>query len=244
MKIKVIVPVIGEGFLEPTKNEAEKYSSEKTTIDVENLAYGTASIEDYYDEMLVAPDILRIVKEAESDGFDGVFIDCFGDPALDAARELVEIPIVGPGSISMHIASELAHRFSVITVLEDILPLIEDMAYKTGVGKKLASVRSVDIPVLGLEDEEKLMKNLIKESKKSIEKDGAHAIVLGCTGMMGITEKIEKELNNMGYQVPVIYPVAVAIQYLEFLNSIDISHSKRTYRTPPEKERNVYESLK
>lgn len=243
MKIKVIVPVISEEFVEPTKREAEKYSSDTTEIDVEKLKYGTASIEAYYDEMLVAPDILRIVKEAEEDGFDGVFIDCFGDPALDAARELVEIPVVGPGSASMHIAAEIAHRFSVVSVLENILPLLEDMAVKTGVGDKLASARSVDIPVLELEDEQKLINALTDESKKAIEEDGAHAIVLGCTGMMGVSEIIEENLKKEGYDVPVIYPVALAIRYLEFLNSLDLAQSKRTYMKPPEKERNLYKNL-
>lgn len=221
----------------------ERLASSDVEVEVEKLEYGTASIESAFDEMLCAPEILRIAGEAESNGFDGVFIDCMGDPAVDAAREVADIPIVGPASPSMHIASEIAHSFSVVTVLENVVPLIENLATKAGVDKKLASVRSVDIPVLELEDEEKILDALVSESKETIDRDGAHSIVLGCTGMMGVAEKLRERLEEDGYDVPVIYPVGLAVRYLELLDSLDLAQSKKTYMEPPKKERNLLENL-
>lgn len=236
MKVKVIVPVTTKSFIEPTKEEAKKYASSTTEVDVECIEYGTPSIESAYDEAVNAQDILRVAQEAENDGFEGIFVDCMGDPALDAMREKLSIPVVGPARASMMYAAELAHSFSIVTVLENVVPLEENLAKLLGVREKLASVRYVSIPVLGLEDREKLVEALKEEALKAVEEDGAHAIVLGCTGMLGVSEELYSFLKEEGYDVPVVYPVAVAIKYLETLIGLGLKQSKKSYMFPPQKE--------
>ncbi len=239
MKIKVIVPVTTKEFVAPTREEVEKFASKGTEIDVEAIEYGTASIESSYDEMLVAPGIIKVAEKAQSDGFDGVITDCMCDPALDALREKLDIPVVGPGSISILCAADLAHRFSIVTVLENALTVFENKVMEVGLGSKLASVRFVNIPVLDLTDVKKLTSALVDESIKAIAEDGAHAIVLGCTGMLGVADDLSDALKKKGYEIPVIYPVAVAVKYLEMLIALGLKQSKKTYMPPPDKERNI-----
>jgi allantoin racemase len=239
VKIKVIIPVTTRNFIEPTREEVEKFASKGTEIDVEAIEYGTASIESAYDEMLDTPGIIKVAEKAQSQGFDGVITDCMADPALDAMREKLDIPVVGPGRVSMLYAADLAHRFSIVTVLENVVAILENRVMGLGLASKLASVRSVNIPVLELADVKKLTGALVAESIKAIEEDGAHAIVLGCTGMLGVSGDLSDALKRKGYEVPVIYPVAVAVKYLETLVSLGLTQSKKTYMPPPEKERNI-----
>lgn len=243
MKIKVIVPITTRDFIEPTREEVEKFASKGTEIDVECLEYGTASIESMYDEMLNAPGIIKVAEKSQSQGFEGVIIDCMGDPALDAVREKLDIPVVGPGRVSMLYAADLAHRFSIVTVLENVVALLQSKVVEVGLGSKLASVRSINIPVLDLTDGKKLTDALVDESVKAIEEDGAHAIVLGCTGMLGVADDLSDSLKKKRYEIPVIYPVAVSVKYLETLISLNLTQSKKTYMPPPEKDRNVLERL-
>lgn len=243
MKIKIILPVTTRDFIEPTREEVEKFASADTEIDVECLEYGTASIESSYDEMLVAPGIIKVAEKAQSEGFDGVITDCMCDPALDALREKLDIPVVGPCRASLLYAADLAHRFSIITVLENVLAILENKVMEVGLGSKLASARSINIPVLELTDAKKLTSALVDESIKAIEEDGAHAIILGCTGMLGVADDLLDALRKKGYEIPVIYPVAVSVKYLETLISLNLTQSKKTYMPPPEKERNILERL-
>lgn len=67
MKIKVILPVISNIFIEETKKEVESYASEGTEISVTNLDYGPASVESKYDEALCIPDFLNKAKQAEKE---------------------------------------------------------------------------------------------------------------------------------------------------------------------------------
>ncbi|MDH5780971.1 MAG: aspartate/glutamate racemase family protein, partial [Dehalococcoidia bacterium] len=145
----------------------------------------------------------------------------------------------GPGSISMLCAADLAHRFSVVTVLENVVTILENRVMEVGLGSKLASVRFINIPVLDLTDVKKLTRALVDESIKAIAEDGAHAIVLGCTGMLGVADDLSDALKKKGYGVPVIYPVAVAVKYLEMLIALGLKQSKKTYMPPPDKDRNI-----
>jgi len=239
VKIKAIVPVTTKYLVEPTREELKKFSSRGTEIDVVCLEYGTASIECTYDAMLNSTGIIKEAEEAQSEGFDGVLIDCFGDIALNAVREKLDIPVVGPGRISLLYAADLAHRFSIVTVSASGLTILERLVMEFGLSNKLASVRFVNIPVLELKKVEKLASALVAESLEAIERDGAHAIILGCTGMLGVVGGLRDALKRRGYEIPVIYPVAVSVKYLEMLIALGLRQSRKTYMPPPEKERNI-----
>lgn len=242
MKIKAIVPLTE--LEDVFRRDIDKYADRDTIIDTQCVEYGTSSIESAYDEVLNAPGIIKLGEKAQEEGYDGVYIACVGDPSLDALREKLEIPVVGAGRTSMMYAAELGHKFSVVTILDNVFPYIERIARDLGVISKLAPSKAVDIPVLELVDDEKLLKALINKSVESITKDGADVIILGCTGMIDIDELLDKALKEMGYKVPVLSPTAVAIRYLQSLILLNKAQSKSAYKTPPEKERNIWSYLK
>ncbi|RJS88964.1 hydrogenase expression protein HupH [Candidatus Bathyarchaeota archaeon] len=204
-----------------------------TEIDSIGIERGPSSIESRYDEILAIPEIVKRVKEAEEEGVDACVINCFGDPGVRASREVVKIPVVGPCEASLLVAASLCNKFSVITVLKSVIGMIEENAKIYGISEKLASVRAVDIPVLELHsDPERTAKALAVEGRKALEEDGAELLVLGCTGMTGMAERLSKELG-----VYVIDPLPTAVKFAETLVALGLSHSKLAFPKPPEKER-------
>ena len=205
----------------------------ETEIDTVGIDKGPASIESRYDEIFAMPEIVKRVKEAEADGVDACIINCFGDPGVRSSREVVNITVLGPCESSLLIASSLCDRFSVITVLKSVAGLIRENAKLSGVYEKLASIRAVDIPVLDLhQDNENTAVALYNEGKKAIEDDGAEVLILGCTGMTGMAERLSKELR-----VKVIDPLPAAVKLAETLVSLKLTHSKLAFPTPAEKNR-------
>lgn len=240
-EVRVITPIVTEGF-----RKAEDFASvagPETKISQVQIERGPASIESEFDEALATPDTVMRIFEAERDGVDAAIIDCMGDPGLRPAREMVSIPVLGPCETSMHLASMLGHKFSVVTVLDRLRPTFENEAKIYGVAEKLASVRSVDIPVLELErDRDALVSALVQESVKAVEEDHADVIIFGCTGMLGCAQAVEQGLKELGYDgVPVIDPVPAAIKVAEALVDLGLTQSKRTYAAPPVKRIAGYE---
>ena len=234
--IHIVTPIITQGIrsLDDVAPLAEAYGIEfRHSL----LDKGPSSIESEYDEALAVPDTIVKCVEAEKAGADAVVIDCMGDPGVKPSREMVSIPVLGPGETSMHAAAMLGHKFSVVTVLDSVVPMLNNLAKIYSVSDKLASIRSINMPVLEIEkDFEKTQRLLAEASLAAVREDGADAIVLGCTGFLGCAEKITDLLKSEGYDIPVIDPIPLTVMTAHALAAVHLSHSKKTYGVPRDKE--------
>lgn len=237
MRLMVILPLVSDKYNEETQKECTYYAAPGTEIGTCNLDYGPESVEGEYDEALSVPNLLEKAEEAQRMGYDGVISDCFGDPGLKPAREILDIPVVGAAESTMMFAATLARKFSVVTVLPTVVPMIENIAIGLGLERKLASIRYINIPVLDLVDKEKMENALFDEMKLAIQNDGAHALVLGCTGMMGVASGLHERLVKEGYDVPVLDPAFCAVKMLESLVQMGVRQSRLTYMPPRKKLR-------
>ncbi|WP_018085004.1 aspartate/glutamate racemase family protein [Desulfurispora thermophila] len=235
MKIKVIMPITSDVFNNEIREEFKHYIEPGDSFDVENLDYGPASIESEFDEAMAIPDILNKVKKAQKEGFDGVIIDCFGDPGVNAARELVDIPVCGGFEPSMQIAAGLGKNLGIVTVLPNVVPMLQDLISKMGLEKRVKSIRYVNIPVLDLGDKQKLEDELYNQSLEAIKNDHVHVLVLGCTGMMGMAHNLMQRLKEAGYDIPVVDPAFAAVMMVKNYVHMGLKHSRLTYMTPPVK---------
>ena len=205
-------------------------------VTAEQIEIGPNSIECEYEEAMSQPGTILKIIDAEKEGCDAVVIDCMGDPGLQGARECVSIPVIGPCETSMHYASMLGHKFSVLTVLERTIPLIENLSLLYGVSSKLASVTPVNIPVLELEtDLDYTLNKMTSVAINTIKNDHASVIIFGCTGMLGCAEALRTRLKAEGYDVPVIDPIPLAVNTAYICAKLKLSQSKHSYPFPPEK---------
>jgi allantoin racemase len=197
------------------------------------LDRGPPSIESEFDEALAVPDTLVRAIEAERAGASAITIDCMGDPGLRPAREAVKIPVLGPAECSMHVAAMLGQRFSVVTILDSVKPILENLARLYGVHEKLASVLVVDVPFLELETRfAEVQQRLAESALLAVKRDGADAIVLGCTGFLGCAAAMEEKLLAAGYDVPVIDPIPTTVCIADGIVRAGLRHSKRAYAPP------------
>lgn len=246
LRIRIVSAIVSQRREDIPKEELERRQREAserrrtlykvcpgTEVDSVGIEKGSATIESRYDEIFAVPEIVKRVKEAEQEGVDACIVNCFADPGVRASREAVKMLVLGPCESSLMVAAALCNKFSVVTVLKNVANIIEENARIYGISDKLASVRAVEIPVSELHrDNERTAKALFEEGKKALEEDGAEVIVLGCTGMTGMAERLSKELG-----VPVIDPIPTAVKFAETLISLGLSHSKISFPMPPEKKR-------
>ena len=58
---------------------------------------GPRSITTDEDELAAAPYVVATAERCQREGFDGVIVDCTGDPGVAEARSRLRIPVVGAG---------------------------------------------------------------------------------------------------------------------------------------------------
>ncbi|MDR1638099.1 MAG: aspartate/glutamate racemase family protein [Clostridiales bacterium] len=237
MKILNIVPITSDIWTD----EIDAYTTSKllpdTIVTTKILTHGPASIECEYDEAYAIPEVIRLCVEGEKEGFDAVFINCFGDPGVRAAREMVSVPVFGGFEPAILYSLGMSDKVGIVTVLPNVVPMLEGLIAKNGLNSRVTSLRYVSMPVLDLFDLNKLIDALIEESKKAVDLDGAGAIVLGCTGMVGVKEAVEKGLADAGKPVPVIEAAQAALVLIETYVRMGWKHSRKTYMAPPAKKR-------
>ena len=202
-----------------------------TEIEVWDVEGGPASIESITEEALAVPGMLTRVQEAARVGVDAVIVGCYGDPGVDAARELIDLPVVGPGAASMLVAAALGHRFAILTVLDTVVHPLRRLARDVGLDGKLAAVRAVNVPVLDLaRDREGSYARMLEAARLARDVDGADTLILGCMTMAFLGE--DRRLAG-ATGLPVVNPGQAAVKFAELQVALGLRHSRQAYPQPP-----------
>ena len=229
-RLLYLIPVTGFDAKEIDRRQLilNSFASGGTTVDVVSIEDGPKSIESFHDEYMAIPDTLRLVRKAGKEKYDAIIIGCYGDPGIQAAREIVDFPVIGPGESSMVIACLLGHSFSIVTILESMVAPLRELTIRVGVSDKLASIRSVGIPVLELARREDVVEDLIQAGRQAKEEDDADALILGCMTMafLDASKELQEELC-----IPVVNPAQSSVKMAEALVDMGLTHSSKAYRT-------------
>lgn len=222
MRIKVINPNTTQSMTDLIGAAARQVASPGVHIEAVSPAHGPASIEGHYDDAMACVGLLEEVRKGEREGVDAYVIACFGDPGLDAAREIACGPVIGVAEAAMRAASFVATGFSVVTTLSRTVVIAEHLVARYGVSGHCRAVRATDIPVLGLEDPHSgAYLKILDECRRALAEDRSGAIVLGCAGMADLCQRLSRELG-----VPVIDGVSAAVVMAEALLRMGLSTSK------------------
>jgi allantoin racemase len=189
------------------------------------------SIESIYDEMLAVPHYIQNSIDAEEEGYDAVILSCGSDPGLEAIREAVKIPVLGPGNSAMHLCSLIGHRFCrLVTHRTGRQRLVLEPYEKYNGLMKWVSSRDIGLTVRDVRGNiEGTLEACIKHGKLAIEQDTVDAITYSCMSIafLDIDQKLSKELG-----VPVINPAKAAVRMAETFIDFGMTHSKISYPIP------------
>ncbi len=207
MRLAILVPVKPVSSYANEVRELLKPYIQGVELEIEFLERGLEQIETAYDDAVTAPLVAEKVRELWRRGFDGVLINCFDDPGLEASREIVPIPVLGAGYAAMIGALLLGDRFSIITVGgSESLRVVRKRVEYYGLCSKLVSVYSLGMHVVDIDrDRDRALSETIKLSRKALNEDGADVVVLGCTGLSPLYPSIARELGYHRVVDPTIW---------------------------------------
>lgn len=215
MRILIVNPNSSREMTESIRKEMERIAARGTEVTVVRVEEAPSSISSVADETLSAPGVMRLVKQADEDGYDAAIIACFSDPGLEAAREAAAIPVLGIQATTLHVAATLGKVFTVLTPLASRVPNKVRDVEALGLTHLLASVRPLELSVEETDgDPRRTKEKVVQVARRAVEEDGAELIVLGCAGMVGYAEETQRQLG-----VPVLDPTTVTLRACEALDS-------------------------
>jgi allantoin racemase len=196
------------------ESTASAVADSSTVVEAVNPAVGPSSIESEDDERRCIPLLLDEVRRAAArpgSRPDAYVVACFGDPGLDEARSLADVPVLGIAQAAMHAAALTAGSFSVVTSMSATVPRGWELA-KSYTPNQCLGVYACDIPVLTINADPTTVGPIGDRCEAALTADGSRAIVLGCAAMAKFAGPLTQRLG-----VPVIDGVVAATLLAEAL---------------------------
>lgn len=211
-------------YLSMLRGVISKSVRSDTKVTIKSLEPGLPRILDsqisYY-VLLNKVQVVEKVMQAEKEGFDVAIVGMWLDRGLREARELVNIPVIGPGEASMLFACSLGEKFGVVTLnhpksvleAEALIRLygLQQRAIANPVRR--VSISLYDTFTKGIE-QPKLVGDAVLEKARECVADGADVVVIGCTGLgpLSTTAGVNKLSEP---EVPVLDPIPIALKAAE-----------------------------
>ena len=194
--------------------------------------YGDWAVETREEFCYVAAARLPIVREAcESGKYNAIVLLGGGEPGFLESREIARkcgIPVTSCAFSQMHIASMLGNKFSIIDFTEVHNMFYYDLVVRHRFADRCASIRNINYyharpgheneNIIDEEREKALrgepseaVERAVKEAVVAIEEDGAEVITFGCSDAFWLQTFLQKRLNEMGWEVPVLEGYSCAI---------------------------------
>jgi Asp/Glu/hydantoin racemase len=124
-------------------------------------------------------------------GADAVLLGCFGDPGLDALREIASVPVIGLADASAQAAIAIGGRFGVVTGGAAWKPMLEEFFGARGYAPRLAGVRTVAPSGGDIARDPDGALPLLRAACLACAADGAGAVVLGGAGLAGLAPRLD-----------------------------------------------------
>ena len=205
---------------------ARAAASPGTQITAVTAQFGAPYIVTRAEAAIAAYAMLELLAHS-GHGYDAAVIAAFGDPGLDAARELAPMPVVGLAESSMLTACMLGRRFALVSFASAFAPWYRESVERLGLSSRLAAVRCLREGFTSAADvQEEKETALVDLCRLAAEEDGADVVILAGAPLAGLAARIGSRVP-----VPVLDCVAAGVRQAEMLAGLKLTRAART--TPP-----------
>jgi allantoin racemase len=202
------------------------YCADGTEMEVTHLENCPPDIDFFYSKHMIEQSLYEEVLRSEETGYDAVIVGCLYDPGVRVARELVNIPVIGPLEASFLMAPYFGHSTMVLTDHRKAVPYIYDEARLRAPGTTMRGVDAIDWFVKDMiNDRNSVAQNVVTRSKEAAAKFGAETVIMGCTIIAAIYQEYLMD-GGAPSEVPIINPNQMALKLAENLADL---HQKKSY---------------
>ncbi len=182
--------------------------------------------------------ILDHALQAEAEGYDVFAVGSIQDPALELARSLVDIPVVGYGESAMHFACCLGSRFAVIAFQAGFDQMLDLRIRDLGLRERALPTVVIDVGFddvgRALQDPGKVVE-MFKQSAGRAIAQGAEALI---PGQLYLSEAIARAGLTRIEEAPIVDALAATVKMAESMydmKRLGISVTRRgyTHARPP-----------
>lgn len=215
-RILFINPNVTDAITETMAGEAIRSVSDGFEIVPVTAAFGTQYIENRVEAAIAGHAVIDVLAKHSAE-MDGVIISAFGDPGLWAAKEMLEIPVVGISEAAFHFAMMLGRRYSIVCLTERIGVWYRECAEEHGLDGRLVSVRPLEKDLQDITNAvEEAGDALVELCERAVAEDSADVVIFGGGPVAGLAREVEDRMP-----VPVLDGVTSAVRLIEAMIALN-----------------------
>lgn len=205
MRVLLINPNTSVEMTDRIATEARRHVDAHVKVAPVTATYGCAVIASRAAYVIAAHAALDLYVDHGA-GADAVVLACFGDPGLEALREVATVPVVGLLDGAVSAAAAGGRPFAIVTAGAAWVPMLEERVQLYPGAALLRGVFAIKANGLAVtRDPEGVMAGL-QGMVRAAEAAGAKAVVLGGSALAGFGALLASS-------VEMIDPLAVAMQF-------------------------------
>ena len=173
-------------------------------------------------------------REAARQGFDAYAMCTLPNPMLREVRAILDIPVVGLGEATFHVATMYGQRFGVLLFIDRMIPLYREQVAAYGLAGRCAGIRASGITfrdvLAGYADPQPVIERFRAAARAMIRDEGADVIV---PGEVPLSLLLARNGIARVDDVPVMDTLAVALKSAEMMvdlaRATGIRHSRHGF---------------
>jgi Asp/Glu/hydantoin racemase len=211
MRLLLVNPNTSAEITDLALRHARAFAPPDTVIDPVTARFGPRYIGTRAACAIAAHAAIDAVAAALRPYHDGVLLACFGDPGIEAVREVSPVPATGLAEAAMRVAlARGARRVGIVTGGARWVPMLTEFVAVLGLGDRLAGVRAVDATGARIAAApEAAIGALAVEIAAAADEDGAETVILGGAGLAGMVPALQPRLR-----IPLLDSVACGVSHL------------------------------
>lgn len=230
-RILIVNPNVTEPITVTMVEEARRTAAADTEIVPATARFGTLYIENRVEAAIAGHAVLEALAE-HAPGCDAAIVAAFGDPGVFAAKEMLDIPVIGISEAAFLTAYTLGRRYAIVCLTPRLGVWYRECAEEHGLAGRLVAVRPLDVPPSDITTaKEETGRRLVEACLEVIERQGAEVVIMGGGPIAGLARTVAHEIP-----VPVLDGVTCAVRLAEAL--VDLAPrppARGSFARPPAK---------
>jgi allantoin racemase len=161
---------------------------------------------------------------------DAVVLAGFGNYGTAAVKEVMDVPVLNLAEAALAFAIPFCHRFAIVTTSTRMIPYTQDLIALLGQASRCSGVRAVKLPPLDPTDPSpaSAASDVLAAVEDVIAESAADLVILGGARLSPYAARIRDRAP-----VPLVEPVACAVQLAEAAVRLGLRQSKMCKFAPP-----------
>ncbi|MFT5129864.1 MAG: allantoin racemase, partial [Rhodothermales bacterium] len=204
-RILLVNPNVTGAITDVMIAEARTSADDRTELIAATAAFGTIYVENRVEAAIAAHAVLDAVAPHARD-IDGVIVSAFGDPGVEAVRELLDVPVTGISESAFLTAHLLGRRHVVVCLTKRLGIWYRECAEHYGLDGRIVAVRALDVPPADItQAREECAQQLLALCQRAVRDDGAEVIIMGGGPVAGLARELVDDI-----EVPILDGVSCA----------------------------------